>query len=264
MGSSIERTPISPLSQDYGEIAPRVDPKTAEFLSVLVRLNLLDNLKPQIKKLITHYFFRDISTRDLAEENGTGKSAISSRVLNGLETAWEAFPNEIKNRYPRKDVVKMKNPLIASPSTTDKKRKAAITLWENEEYRTKTKKSLKKRRWDPQFIEKMREIGRGKFVPGQHNGTSENKRTKISKGVKKSWILRKHDISKDDVDAWNYAYCNDLLPKMQQMELLTQEDIEILEALFNNQIIRKGYRLALNRFSLALIKVGKAPKQFTI
>lgn len=260
MASSIERTPIFPLSQDYGEIAPRVDPKTAEFISVLVRLNILDSLKPQIKKLITHYFFRDISTRDLATENGTGRLAVSSRILNGLETAWEALPNEIKNRCPRKDVVKMKNPLIASPSSTDKKRKAAITLWENEEYRTKTTKSLKKRRWDPRFIEKMRRIRKGKSVPREHNGTSEDKRTKISEGVKKSWILRKHDISKDDADTWDYACCNDLLPKMQQLALLTQEDIEILEALFHNQTIRKGYQLALNKFSLALIKIGKNPK----
>ena len=260
MASNIERAPIVPLSQDYGEIAPRVDLKTAEFLSVLVGLNLLDSLKPPIKKLITHYFFRDISTRDLAEENGTRRSAISSSILNGLETAWEALPNEIKNRYPRKDVVKMKNPLIASPSSTDKKSRAAITLWENQEYRTKTEKSLKKRRWDPQFIEKMREIRKGKSVPGQDNGASEDKRRKISEGVKKSWILRKRNISKDDADAWNYAYCHDLLPKMQQMELLTQEDIEILVALFDNQTIRKGYQLALNKFSLALIKVRKGSK----
>lgn len=260
MASNIERAPIVPLSQDYGEIAPRVYPKTAEFLSVLVRLNLLDSLKPQIKKLITQYFFTDTSTRDLAAENGTGRPAISSSILNGLQTAWEALPNEIKNRYPKKDVVKMKNPFIASPSSTDKRRKAAIALWENEEYRTKTEKSLKRRRWDPRFIEKMREIRKGKSVPGQDNGAFENKRKKISEGVSKSWIFREHDVSKDDVDAWNYAYCYDLLPKMQQMELLTQKDIEILVALFDNQTFRKGYQLALNRFSLALIKVGKGSK----
>jgi len=190
------RLPHGVAPETYGLLLFARDHK--EILNVV---DALDKGKNRIvnpsRNLIGVYFGTEASIRDLAKAVGGDRATTKRRILDGLEVIWEHLPPELQSQYPKEKTVRLKDSTSISCWEARKRSNAAVTLWQDKNYREKTLQSLRNRKNDPNFITTMRAISEVRPSPMEGKTHSQKTVAKITNTTQQNWN-KQHGIESND------------------------------------------------------------------
>jgi len=184
-------------SGDKPEIPYGVSPMTYNLILDGMRYGAFDSLDEITKKLIDTYFFTEASLRDLRAVAGIRNTGtIKKRILGGLSIGWEHLPPEIQQQYPKEEAIRMKDAPRSSPALREKHARIFRTFWEDPSRRQKMIEGIRKRKDNPNFIQRMRELRQGRSPMEGKKHTQETKE-KIREATQENWD-KKHGIHVTD------------------------------------------------------------------
>lgn len=236
--------------------------KTHEFVMESIKRGLYRSLDAQTRNLIGLYFGTESSIRELLpyarKEDGRSFSPpkTSRLILEGLKTMWEGLPENIKNNFPKEEVIKLKDSRITSSRTLEKKRIGTKGQWEDGNKKSRLMTGLRRAKQTPAFREKMSRIAKS---PAFTAPTPE-KSKKISDGLKKNYKRKREDIRNEAQGArehWEYAVEHNLFPQILESGVLSQVEINTLRNYFESGVIgRKLKERLFDSLSIAVARLG--------
>ena len=235
------KLPHGVAPETYGLLLYAHDHK--EILDIVDSLDRGKRVRNPVRNLLVVYFSAEVSGRDLSKSVGGDRFTNGTRMLEALDAIWQNVPPEIQSQYSREKAVRLKESPSISPRQAQKRSDAARALWEDQTYREKVVESLKANGSNPKFIQRMRDLRKGKSPMEGKKHTKETK-NKISRSVReskkkvaalhnaqglidhlqrKSGELARRGISQDDIDNY-YARINDARNNL--VSAITQETID--------------------------------------
>lgn len=174
-------------TQDTKKISHGVSPETYEFLIDVKTYKAFRNIDPEIINLIEAYYSTEVSLRELSKSVGISRPTATKRILAGLNQAWEQLPSDTQLQHSKEKVIKLKDASTISPRVSNKKSEAAKALWGNKVYREKALASLRQRKNNPEFIQRMRDIGQARPPPMEGKTHTKEAIKKIQNSTQENW-----------------------------------------------------------------------------
>lgn len=176
-----DKLPHGVAPETYGLLLYADDRK--EILDIVDSLDEGKNrIKNPTRKLLSVYYFSEVSGRDLQKSVGGDRVTNGRRMLEALEVIWQHAPPEIQLQYPKEKAVRLKEDQSNSPQTLKKISELAKTIWQRKDYREKNKASRKN---NPVFLQHMREIKKGTPSPTKGKHFKEIQRGNIRLGAQR-------------------------------------------------------------------------------